>query len=86
MVMIHFLPIIIWVKLFPLYWHTLWIRESVVGIATSYGLGDREVTVRVPVGPKTFYSPRCSDEIWGPPNLLSNGYRGHFLEGKAAGT
>jgi hypothetical protein len=29
-------------------------RDSVVGIATGYGLGDREVGVRVPVGSRIF--------------------------------
>jgi hypothetical protein len=58
-------------------------RDSVVGIATGYGLDDRGVGVRVPVG-----SPRRSDRLWSPPNLLSNGYRvegGCFPGGKSAG-
>jgi hypothetical protein len=48
-------------------------RDSVVGIATGYGLDDREVGVRVPVGSRIFFFPRLSDRLWGPPNLLSNG-------------
>jgi hypothetical protein len=51
-------------------------RNSVVGIATSYGLDDRGVRVRVPVESRIFSSPNRSDGLWGPPNLLSNGYRG----------
>jgi hypothetical protein len=36
-------------------------RDSVVGIATSYGLNDREVGVRVPIGSRIFSSLRCPD-------------------------
>jgi hypothetical protein len=51
--------------------------DSSVGIATGYGLAG----VQVPVGSRIFYSPRRPDRLWGPPNLLSNGYSG----GKTAG-
>jgi hypothetical protein len=51
-------------------------RDSVVGIATGYGLDDRGVGVRFPVESRIFSSPRRPDRLWGPPNLLSNGYRG----------
>jgi hypothetical protein len=50
-------------------------RNSVVGIATSYGLNDRGVGVRVLVGSRIFSSPDR------PPNLLSNAYRGLFPRG-----
>jgi hypothetical protein len=49
-------------------------RDSVVGIATGYGLDNRGVGVRVSVGSIIFYSPRRPDRLWGPPSL-SNGYR-----------
>jgi hypothetical protein len=60
-------------------------RDSVVCIASSYGLDDRGVGVRVPVGSRIFFSPNRPDRLWGPPNLLFNGYRGSFPGGKAAG-
>jgi hypothetical protein len=52
-----------------------------VGIATGYRMDDRGVGVRVPLGPRIFSSPRCPDRLWGPPNLLSNGYRGALSPG-----
>jgi hypothetical protein len=61
-------------------------RDSVVGIVTSYGLDDRGVGVRVPVGSRIFSSPRRPDRLWGPPSILSNGYRGSFPGGKATGS
>jgi hypothetical protein len=56
-------------------------RDSAVALATDYGLNDRGVGVRVPVGSKMFSSPRRPDRLWGSPNLLFNGYRGLFLRG-----
>jgi hypothetical protein len=56
-------------------------RDGAVGIATGYGLDDQGVGVRVPVGSRIFSSPRRPERIWGPPNLLFNGYRGLFLRG-----
>jgi hypothetical protein len=52
---------------------------SSVGIATGYGLDDQGwAGVRVPVGSKIFTSPYRPDRLWGPPNLLYNGYWGSF--------
>jgi hypothetical protein len=59
--------------------------DSVVGIATVYGLDVRGVGVRVPVGPIIFSSSRRPDRLWGPPSLLSNGYRGPFAGVKRPG-
>jgi hypothetical protein len=61
-------------ELFVSYMALNW--DSVVGIATGYGLDDRGVGVRVPVGSRIFSSPRRPDGLWGPPSLLSSGYRG----------
>jgi hypothetical protein len=47
--------------------------DSVVGIATGYGLDDRGVGVRVSIGSRIFSSPRRPDRFWGPSSLLSNG-------------
>jgi hypothetical protein len=51
-------------------------RGSVVGIAIGYGLDDRGVGVQA--GSRIFSSTRRPDRLWGPPNPLSNGYRGIF--------
>jgi hypothetical protein len=52
-------------------------RDSVVSIATGYGL--EGVEIRVPVGSRIFSFPRHPDRLWGPFNLLSNEYRGLFF-------
>jgi hypothetical protein len=56
-------------------------RGSLVDIATAYGLDDRGVAVRVPVGSTILTSPYSPDRLWGPHNLLFNWYRGLFPRG-----
>jgi hypothetical protein len=48
-------------------------------IAIGYGLDDRELGVRIPVGSRIFTSPYCSDRLWGTLSLLFNEHRGIFL-------
>jgi hypothetical protein len=67
-------------------WNEMKRRDTTVSIASGYGLDDRRVGVRVPVGLRIFFSPCLPDRLWGPPNLLSNGYRWLFPGGKAIGT
>jgi hypothetical protein len=68
------------------YLSILWIlRDNAVGIATGYGLDDRGVRVRVPVGSRMFSSLSRPDRFWGPPNVLPNGSRGLYARSKTAG-
>jgi hypothetical protein len=52
-------------------------RGSAVGIATGYGMDDRGVGFRVPVGSGIVTSPYRPDRLWGPANLSSE-YLGLF--------
>jgi hypothetical protein len=61
------------------------VQSSVVGTEAGYGMNDRRVGVRVPVGSRIFTSQYRPDRLLGPSTLLSNGYRGLFPEDKAAG-
>jgi hypothetical protein len=71
--------------LFPFLFPYIIIEGSAVGIATGYGLDDRGVGVWVPVWSRILFSLRRPGRLWRPPNLLSSGYRGLFLRGKASG-
>jgi hypothetical protein len=51
-----------------------------VGMTTGYG-HDRGFGVRVRVGSTIFSFPSRPDRLWGPPTLISNGYRGLFARG-----
>jgi hypothetical protein len=46
-------------------------RDRAVGIQTRYGLDDRVVGVRTPVGARSFSSPSRPDRFWGPPSLYA---------------
>jgi hypothetical protein len=48
-------------------------RDSSVGIGTSWGLDDQASFLGK--GKIFFCTPQYSDGLWGPPSLLSNGYR-----------
>jgi hypothetical protein len=51
-------------------------------IVSDYGLDDRgSIPGR---GRGIFFSPLHPDRLWGPPSLLSNGYRGSFPRGYSA--
>jgi hypothetical protein len=71
-------------KIFPYLLHIpLTYVHSAVGIATDYGLNDHGIGVRVSVGSRIFVSPCRPNRLWGPSNLLTNGYRRPFSRGQS---
>jgi hypothetical protein len=58
-------------------------RRSSVGKAMGYGLDGPGIGVQFPAGVRDF-SLQSPDRLWGPRNLLSNGYRGLFSPGDIA--
>jgi hypothetical protein len=51
-----------------------WVSSG--SIVSDYGQDDQAIGVRSLAGQRIF--PLCPDRLWGPPSLLSNGYRGSF--------
>jgi hypothetical protein len=52
---------------------------SLVGIATGCGLDSQDL---IPDRGKRFFStPKCPDQLWGPPSLLISGYQELFPGG-----
>jgi hypothetical protein len=59
--------------------------DSLIGIATSYGLDDREVGIRDAVRSRIFYSPERPDRLWVRSISYPMGTGGSFLVVKTAG-
>jgi hypothetical protein len=51
-----------------------------VDVTAGYGL---DGPASVPDSARFLSSPQCPDRFWGPPSLLSNGYRGLYLRGQS---
>jgi hypothetical protein len=58
--------------------------DSAFGKPSGYGLDDRGVGVRVPMGEMLFTTQCCPNRLWDPPSLLSHGYRVLFPWGWSA--
>jgi hypothetical protein len=61
-------------------------EKTWIAIATGYVLDEQGIRVLVPEGSRIFSFPRRPDWLWGPPNLLFNGYGGSFPGDKVAGS
>jgi hypothetical protein len=60
-------------------------RDGAFGIATGYGLEERGVGVRVPVGSRIFSSPKVQTGSGVHPTSYPMGIGGSFPGAKAAG-
>jgi hypothetical protein len=59
----------------------MWDRDISVCVAMDYELDGRgSIHGR---GKRFVYSPHRPHRLWGPPSLLSSGYRSYFPGGKA---
>jgi hypothetical protein len=56
-------------------------RSSVRSVVTGHGFADRGVGSSSPGRVKNFHFSIASKPAQGSPNLISNGYRKHFLRG-----
>jgi hypothetical protein len=56
-------------------------QDSLVGIATGYGLDDRGVGIRVPVGSRIFTSPCRPDQLGRPTQPLNQWVPGALSPG-----
>jgi hypothetical protein len=54
---------------------------SIVSIAPDYGLHNRGGRSASPDIDKNFTFAYSPNQLWGPPNLLSNRYQGLFSQG-----
>jgi hypothetical protein len=70
---------------FKVLFHIFGSRGGSVGIATGYGLDDRGVGFRAPVGSRIFFFPRRRVRFCGPLASYPVGSSGSFRGGKEAG-
>jgi hypothetical protein len=56
-----------------------YVQNVEAGVATVYGLDYRGSILSR--GKRFFSAPFSPDRLWGPPSLLSNGYRGFLQQG-----